>query len=101
MKKFVKILSENLTREASGTDLPGKPFLLLTNPLSGAGRKKAHPVSQMSLNILSHKMWSNFCKLYSDLSLPAIGGIGVGTFIQLSELYGLPRLHRAKTLCLS
>ncbi len=54
MKKFVKILFKNLTREASG-DLLNKLFFHLNSLFRGlGGKKKAHPVSQMSLNILSH-----------------------------------------------
>lgn len=32
---------------------------------------------------------------YSDLSLPALSGVGIGTFVPLSKRYGLPRHHRA------
>lgn len=62
--------------------------------------KKAHPVSQMSLNYVERLtvLKSNF---YSDLSLPVCNGIGFGTFVPLSKRYGLPRHHRANSLCLS
>ncbi len=43
-----------------------------------------------------------FCiKLYSDLSLPIFDGMELAPSKQVSYLFGLPRLHRAKSLCLS
>jgi hypothetical protein len=83
----VKILC-CLTRES------GRTYLLSYFCIARYGQKKTHPVSQMSLNMVyTGVMPANF---YSDLSFPAVSGIGVGTFIQLSKKYGLPRLHRAK-----
>lgn len=68
MKKFVKILFKKLNKRRSETYLIN--FLIYPySPFRGlGGNEKAHPVSQMSLNILSHGVcdliFANFTLTY-------------------------------------
>ena len=77
-------------------NLPINFFCYLTPTSVGWGVKKSSSGKSDELEYIISQNCELIGKPYSDLSLPPIGGIGVGTFIQLSELYGLPRLHRAK-----
>jgi hypothetical protein len=76
-------------------------LLLITSyrPFRGWGEnKKAHPINQMSFNILRYSI----SKLESDLSASdSIVRDGIGTLPGLCKPGRLSRLHRAITLSLS